>query len=669
LHANEQKSARRSQELAAYAGQVTDGDEAAAALLRADEAWAAGELDGVVVHLSAAVRAHTADGDNRAAAMACARLGDVFHTYMANRTAARPWFTRAERLVADEEPCIEQGWVALLLIGCDFDDPADLKARAELALDRARRFGDTGLELKALADGGLARVQAGDVDEGMAMLDEAMALASGGATENADAIGKSVCSFYTACWYAVDYERAASWTDVFHRRGIVGPSPGVPAFLLSHCDSVKGVLLCHVGRWTEAEEVLVGAYSAVEEAMPGMAWHPPIALAELRILQGRLDEAEALLVGKDDHIQALLPTARLYLARGQLDLARAAAQRGLRLMASDRVRAPMLLGVLVEVELGRGDVERAAEAMADLYARGEGLGLPVLTGEAARLRARVLAARGDDEPAAECLREGLAHLAGANLPLLTMNLHLELARLLEKADPASALLDARAAAALLSRLDVVLAPADRDLLDRVGVATDQPRQEAECRVAVLTRDDGWWTATCGDTKVRLRDTKGLRYLAGLVARPGTERHVIDLVDEADGLSPEGLDRRQLGHAGPHADAQTRNVYRRRVVALRDQIEDALAVEDDERAAALQTELDTVVAELARSFGLGGRDRWASSAAEKARLNVTRALRSALAKLTEALPDAGSVLDRRVRTGAFCAYQPHPDDEVTWSVQS
>jgi hypothetical protein len=648
---------------------VSDGGEAAAALLRADEAWAAGELDGVVVHLSAAVRAHTAEANNRAAAMACARLGDIFHTYMGNRTAARPWFTRAERLVADEEPCIEQGWVALLLIGCDFDDPADLKARAELALDRARRFGDTGLELKALADGGLARVQAGDVEEGMAMLDEAMALASGGATDNADAVGKSVCSFYTACWYAVDFERAASWTDVFHRRGIVGPSPGVPAFLLSHCDSVKGVLLCHAGRWTEAEEVLVGAYSAVEEAMPGMAWHPPIALAELRILQGRIDEAEALLVGKDDHMQALLPTARLYLARGQLDLARAAAQRGLRLMASDRIRAPMLLGVLVEVELGRGDIERASEAMADLDARVEGLGLPVLTGEAARLQARVLAARGDDEPAAECLRGGLAQLAGANLPLLTMNLHLELARLLEKADPASALLDARAAAALLSRLDVELAPADRDLLDRVGVTPDQPRKKAECRVAVLTRDDGWWTAACGDTKARLRDTKGLRYLAGLVARPGTERHVIDLVDEAEGLSPGGLDRRQLGHAGPHADAQTRNVYRRRVVALRDEIEDALAVQDDERAAALQAELDTLVAELARSFGLGGRDRWASSAAEKARLNVTRALRSALGKLTEALPDAGSILDRRVRTGAFCAYQPHPDDEVTWSVQS
>ena len=84
---------------------------------------------------------------------------------------------------------------------------------------------------------------------------------------------------------------------------------------------------------------------------------------------------------------------------------------------------------------------------------------------------------------------------------------------------------------------------------------------------------------------------------------------------------------------------------------------------------LQAELDVLVAELARAFGLGGRERKASSAAEKARLNVTRALRAAVAKLTEALPEPGAVLDRRVRTGLFCAYQPHPDDEVVWSVQS
>ena len=111
-------------------------------------------------------------------------------------------------------------------------------------------------------------------------------------------------------------------------RGIVGTAPGPPAFLSSHCDSVQGMLLCHLGRWTEAERVLVGAYDAVERAMPGSAWHPPIALAELRILQGRLAEAEGLLLGRDDQIQALLPTARLHLARSDHHLARATARCG-----------------------------------------------------------------------------------------------------------------------------------------------------------------------------------------------------------------------------------------------------------------------------------------------------------------------------------------------------
>ena len=91
-------------------------------------------------------------------------------------------------------------------MGCDVDDPAELLAAAELALDRARRFGDVNLETKALADAGLAHVQAGRVAEGMALLDEAMALACGPA-DDADAAAKSVCSFFTACYFAADFER------------------------------------------------------------------------------------------------------------------------------------------------------------------------------------------------------------------------------------------------------------------------------------------------------------------------------------------------------------------------------------------------------------------------------------------------------------------------------
>ncbi len=70
----------------------------------------------------------------------------------------------------------------------------------------------------------------------------------------------------------------------------------------------------------------------------------------------------------------------------------------------------------------------------------------------------------------------------------------------------------------------------------------------------------------------------------------------------------------------------------------------------------------------KRFGLGGRDRRAASAAERARLNVTRALRAATAKLALGLPGAGEGLERRIRTGLYCAYEPVPGDEVRWIVQ-
>lgn len=631
----------------------------------------AGDLDGTVAHLSGAIRALTAAGQNRQAAMTCARLGEVFANWLGNKVAAQSWFTRAIRLVEGEPPCLEQGYAALAAMGCDVDDPSVLIDRAELALDRARRFGDVDLEIKALADGGLAHVQAGRVAKGMAMADEAMALACGGGTNDADVIGKSVCSFFTACYLAVDFERVGVWRPALLQRGILGRAPGPQAFLSSHCDSVQGTLLCHLGRWSEAEEVLTRAFADLEESMPGSAWHPPIALAELRILQGRLAEAEALLLGRDDHMEALLPTARLHLARRDFDLARATARRGLRLIGGDRVRAASLLGVLVEAELGRGHMDQAAEASVELDARTRGLGLATLDAEAARQRARVSAARGDTATAVTALEDALDGLAAADLPLLKASMHLQLAHLREAAgDRAEALVDGRAAAALLGRLDVVVAAEDAALLGRLGVEGARRPVGMGCRVATLEREGEWWTAGCGDTRVRLRDSKGLRYLADLISHPGTERHALDLVDVVEGVATADIriDRRRLGDAGELLDAQSRAAYRQRVAELRDEVEDALAVKNDERAAKAQAELDALVTELARAFGLGGRDRKASSVAEKARLNVTRALRAALTKLSEALPRPGAVLDRRVRTGLFCAYQPHPDDEIVWSVQ-
>ena len=649
-------------------GAPVESDDVDALLAAGSQKMWGADPDGAIADFSAAVRLLTAAGDNRQAAMACTRIATTYMNVLGNRVAARPWLNRAMRLVEEEEPCLEQGYVALASLGCDVENPADLVGRAELALERARRFGDVDLEIKALADGGLAHVQAGRVAEGMAMVDEAMSLACEGETKNDEVVGKSVCSFFTACYVAADFERVEAWSRVLRERGIVAAAS---PHLSSHCESVRGTLLCDIGRWGEAEDLLLRAYAEIEKAMPGRAWHPPIALAELRIRQGRLSEAEALLLGRDDHLQALLPTARLHLARGDFDLARATARRGLRLIGDDKVRGAALLGVLVEAELGRGEVDQAAAASADLDARTLGLGLPALDAEAARQRARVRAAQGDLPAAVEALQEGLDALADFDLPLLRMSLHLDLARMHEVAgDRADAVVAARAASALLGRLDVIVAPEDAALLERLGTDNRPRPRSVACRVATLARDGNWWTAGCGDTRVRLRDTKGMRYLADVVAHPGVERHALDLVDVVEGVAAAttGIDRRKLGNAGEILDAESRTLYRRRVADLRDQVEDALDAGDDDRAAELQSELDALIAQLAQAFGLSGRERKASDAAEKARLNVTRALRAAIAKLEEALPGPGAVLDRRVKTGMFCAYEPHPDDEILWSVQ-
>lgn len=176
--------------------------------------------------------------------------------------------------------------------------------------------------------------------------------------------------------------------------------------------------------------------------------------------------------------------------------------------------------------------------------------------------------------------------------------------------------------------------------------------------------------SCADTSVRLQDTKGLRYLAALVVSPGRERHVLDLVDAIEGVAPDGgVDRRSLGDAGVMLDARARAIYRHRIERLRSEADDALALGRLETAETLQVELDQLVAQLAQAFGLGGRSRRAASAAERARLNVTRALRAAIARLVQALPGAGAVLDRRVRTGLYCAYEPSEDDDFRWIVQS
>lgn len=89
--------------------------------------------------------------------------------------------------------------------------------------------------------------------------------------------------------------------------------------------------------------------------------------------------------------------------------------------------------------------------------------------------------------------------------------------------------------------------------------------------------------------------------------------------------------------------------------------------DIKREAQADTERDFLIRELSRAIGLGGRNRRAGSASERARVSVTRAVRSAMTRIREHNPQLGEHLDRSIRTGTYCTYLPDPRAPVAWKL--
>jgi hypothetical protein len=166
----------------------------------------------------------------------------------------------------------------------------------------------------------------------------------------------------------------------------------------------------------------------------------------------------------------------------------------------------------------------------------------------------------------------------------------------------------------------------------------------------------------------VRDSKGLRYLARLLAEPGRELHVLDLValERAPEQSESRLAFAANGDAGELLDARAKAAYRRRLAEIDEDLADALALGDTARASQAESERDILVRELSRAVGLGGRDRRAGSASERARSAVTRAMRHALSRIRKHHAPLGDHLDRTIRTGTYCVYTPDPRVSITWN---
>jgi hypothetical protein len=169
----------------------------------------------------------------------------------------------------------------------------------------------------------------------------------------------------------------------------------------------------------------------------------------------------------------------------------------------------------------------------------------------------------------------------------------------------------------------------------------------------------YWSLAFDGRVARVRDSRGLRYLARLLAEPGREVHVLDLV------AAPSIDSSTAGDAGELLDARAKAAYRRRLAEIDEDLAEAQATGETARAAQAEAERDILMRELARAVGLGGRSRRAGSASERARSAVTRAVRHALARVRKHHVTLGDYLERTIRTGTYCVYLPDPRYPIAW----
>jgi DNA-binding NarL/FixJ family response regulator len=395
-------------------------------------------------------RAYTAyrDGPDVRRAAACALwLAREFAAAYGHDAVSAGWLARAEGLLRDAGDVPEQGWLALGRAE-RADAPEDIRRHATDALEIARRLRDVDLETAALIREGYADVASGSVESGMAKVDEALAAATGGEVRGLETIGDVVCVGIAACELAADWQRIEQWGQAV--QGWITSHDDVA--VLGFCYACCSEMFIASGEWEEADAMLAEGLGAMQAAnLQARCVHPAAKLAELRIAQGRLEEAGQLLAGFEELAESTHALAALYLANGETAMAAATLHRRLNAIGDDNVLAAPFLSLLVEVQLAQEDPEAARRTAQRLEEVADTSSLPRIAAMSRFASGRVAAAQRD--PAApEILGAAISAFAAQHLPLDAARARFELARALDRTEPEVAVGEARTALAEFERL-------------------------------------------------------------------------------------------------------------------------------------------------------------------------------------------------------------------------
>jgi tetratricopeptide (TPR) repeat protein len=609
--------------------------------LFATVAYASGHFDAAI---DAWERAHAEalrQGDELTAAGAATRVAMHLLFDTALMAPVRGWLARAERLLDGREPTPVHAWFAIVrsyerLLSGDADGASPW---AQRALELGAQFDAAAAAIGRVATARCAILR-GDVRAGVSALEEA-AVAIMSRELEPIATGVVYCEVVCALQSIAHYELAEEWTRAMDRWA------GAKAIgsLHGRCRVHRAEILRLRGECADAEHE---ALAACEEMRPyvrrELGW-PLTELGRIRFERGDVAGAElAFLDARDRGWDPQPGLALVHFAQGKTALAASELRAALdfppmvpckEALPNSELRRVPLLEVDAVIASATGDLERARRAADELETIAARYETKALRASATFARGTVEVAARDAAAARPALETSLRLWTEIGAPYEIARVRLALAAALRIAGE----LD-------LAELEQRAAGAARPDLGRA--APTVPTTPAH---DVFRREGETWLMTFEGRDVRLRDAKGLRYLAHLLADPGREHHVLELVRRERGETAAAPD----DDAGPMLDDRAKEAYRRRLADIEADITDANDRADLGRAETANRERELLIQELARAVGLGGRDRRAGSSAERARVSVTRALRQAIARIREHHDGLADHLDRAVRTGTYCAY--------------
>lgn len=629
--------------------------------LLANMAYAAGHPD---VTIAAWERAHAqgmAAGDPLAAAGAAVRVALHLLIDTGLMAPVRAWAKRVEQLLEGRDETPVHAWLAVVrnyerLLSGDFKEARQWALRA---IDTGTKCAPAAAAIGRVAEA-RSLILEGDVSQGLSLLNEAARAAVSGELDPLST-GMVYCEVICALQALAQYDLAEEWTVAMERWRQGQPVGSIHG----RCRVHRAEILRLRGSCVEAEKE---ALLACEELRPYLwrefGW-PLTELGRIRLRRGDVQGAEeAFLAAHEAGWDPQPGLALVHLAQGDVGRAASSIRDALErpgnvpskeVPPNTELRRAPLLEAQVEIEVAAGNLDSARAAAEQLSRIGASFASKALAASATAARGRIRQAAGD---AAEA---GLEFAAAAQLwnevgaPYETALARMGLGDACRaEGREAPALLEFRAARSAFeqigARLEAVRAAEACDGMPPAPSGAEGRADEGN----VFRREGDVWSVVFEKSTVRLRDLKGLHYLARLLADPGREFHVLDLVS---GEQAEPPTVRAAVDAGPLLDAQAKQAYRRRLAEIEADLDEARTMEDSERAAQADAERDFLVRELARAVGLGGRDRRAASVAERARVSVTRAVRQAMARIREHNARLGEHLDRAIRTGTYCAYRP------------